>query len=227
MKTSDSIKELAGALSKAQGQFTNPERNREVTVATKAGSSYTFSYATLDAILDMVRKPLADNGLSISQGVHIEDGLLKVDTRLMHESGEWIEETLPLVIDDPAPQKLGSLISYGRRYALCPLLGVFPDEDDDANSASGNQITKRVERQPQRTTATTNGNGQSEQFAKFTDWIKENIPELFSDRNDAWARVKLAASQQKHNETTLRACTDPKVFDAIKSILSVTEPVAA
>lgn len=226
MKTSETIKELAGALSKAQGQFTNPERNREVTVATKAGSSYKFTYATLDAILDMVRKPLADNGLAISQGVHIEDGLLKVDTRLMHASGEWIEETLPLVIDDPAPQKLGSLISYGRRYALCPMLGVFPDEDDDANSASGNQITHRVERPPQRQPA-TNTNGQSEQFSKFTDWIKDNIPELFTDRNDAWARVKLAASQQKHNDATLRSCTDPKVFDAIKSILSVTDPVAA
>ena len=40
MKTSEQINDLATALSAAQGELQNPERNREVTVQTKAGGSY-------------------------------------------------------------------------------------------------------------------------------------------------------------------------------------------
>lgn len=147
MQRSAEIGALAEALAKAQGEFVNPSRNREVTVRTKTGGSYKFSYATFDAILDVIRKPLANNGLSFVQGV--SEG--KLVTTLMHASGQWLETVTPILVKqdgNDANQALGSAITYAKRYALTAILGVAADEDDDANSADGNTIMEQTDRAP-------------------------------------------------------------------------------
>lgn len=148
MQHSEAINELAGALAKAQAVFTNPARNREVMVRSDKGS-YTFAYATFDAILDVVRKPLTDNNLSYTQTVEFgDDGKPRVVTTLMHSSGQWIGSTLPLMVDRPGNQAFGSALTYAKRYALTALLGVAADEDDDANGADGNGIERKTDRTP-------------------------------------------------------------------------------
>ena len=53
--------ELFAALAKAQGMLSAPPKNREVEVfSRRTQSKYKFKYATLDAIIDHVRKPLTD-----------------------------------------------------------------------------------------------------------------------------------------------------------------------
>jgi hypothetical protein len=55
---------------------------------------------------------------------------------LEHKSGSSVafgEFPLPDLAD---PQKLGSAITYARRYALAAVLGLVAEEDDDANAAS-------------------------------------------------------------------------------------------
>jgi hypothetical protein len=153
MQHSEQIDKLAGALAKAQAAFTNPPRNREVQVRSDKGS-YSFAYATFDAILDVVRKPLTENELSYTQTVEFtEDGKPRVVTTLMHSSGQWIDSTLPLMLDRPGNQAFGSALTYAKRYALTALLGVAADEDDDANSADGNGIERKSDRSPQVKTA--------------------------------------------------------------------------
>lgn len=142
IKTSEAINEIAAALSVAQAKFSNPQRNRTVKVRTKAGDTYEFAYATLDAILDMVRGPLGGNSLALCHAI-IEDakGPLCI-TRLMHASGQWIETAVPVLVADGAnAQGWGSAITYAKRYGLCALLGVAADEDDDGNTACGNHAT--------------------------------------------------------------------------------------
>lgn len=154
MRTSEQINDLAAALAKAQGAFVNPERNREVEVKTKDGRKYKFRYATLDNIMDMVRKPLADCGLSFIQTLtRRESGSLDLATRLMHISGQWIETAHPVPVDGVKAQDVGSALTYARRYALTALLGVAADEDDDGNRADGNEAhdTGRQAAPPQRT----------------------------------------------------------------------------
>jgi len=128
---------LALALSKAQSQFPPIPRSREVTVQTKTGGSYKFKYATLDTILESVRKPLSDNGLAICQ--LIDDGALV--TLLLHESGATLEGRV-LLPNSPGDtvQQLGSAITYLRRYALQAALGIAAEEDDDGNASSGNRV---------------------------------------------------------------------------------------
>ena len=90
MNQSEQINEIAAALAKSQGAFINPPRNREVKVKTKAGDTYTFTYATLDVIMDMIRGPLASNGLALVHLLESDDQGPICETRLLHVSGQWL-----------------------------------------------------------------------------------------------------------------------------------------
>ena len=146
MRTSDSIADLAGALALAQGAFANPSKDRTVKVKSKkTGVEYSFSYATFAAVLDSVRKPLADNGLSFVQVTSADEHGHLITTRLMHASGQWMEFDTPVFVsDEGGPQAFGSGVTYAKRYALTSLLGITADEDDDANAAAGNSYQMRA-----------------------------------------------------------------------------------
>jgi len=128
MDKSDSIKEIASALNKAQA---------EMSGAKKKGNNPFFKskYADLNAVVDAVRIPFCDNGLSYSQFPIMEENRVGVETILMHESGEWISSKLLLPCTKQDPQAAGSAITYARRYALQAIAGI-PAEDDDGNSAT-------------------------------------------------------------------------------------------
>ena len=145
MNQSEQINDLAAALARAQGSITNPERNRTVKVKGTSAKGhdfhYDFKYATLDAIINAVKSPLADNALAYTQILTLDQrGKYVLVTRLIHSSGQWLESVTPLLgIDDARNQEFGSALTYMRRYALTALLGIAADEDDDANAADGNQ----------------------------------------------------------------------------------------
>jgi hypothetical protein len=66
----------------------------------------------------------------------MEDGKHVTITRLMHSSGQWIEDGgVPLILSKDDMQGLGSALTYSRRYGLMSMVGVAP-EDDDGNAAS-------------------------------------------------------------------------------------------
>lgn len=139
---SESIAKLVTALAKAQKVITAPTKNREVTVTPRSGgSSYKFSYTTLDALIDCVRAPLTENGLWFVQTTYAGEvaGNFTLKTTLLHESGEWISSEIPMV-DPGSNQQLGSALTYQRRYALAGILGVASDSDDDANGADGHSV---------------------------------------------------------------------------------------
>ena len=151
MKTSDSIGQLAAALSAAQGKFTNPERNRDVEVQMKSGGKYTFAYLTFDAGIEMARPCLTENGLAFTQfSENSAEGIL-VTTKLMHASGEWIESELGWGLGGgEGIQQLGGTLTYLKRYSLFSMLGIAADMDDDGNAATGNQakFTPRTQGAP-------------------------------------------------------------------------------
>lgn len=89
------------------------------------------SYTSINAVLEAVKKPLNDLGIVIIQTPTL-NGL---KTRLIHvESETWIEGDLEFVQKSDA-QKMGSNITYNRRYSLITMLGL-EDEDDDGEKAS-------------------------------------------------------------------------------------------
>ena len=130
MRTSDNLNELAPALAKAQGQMESAKKD-------STNPHFRSKYADLAAVVEAIKKPLADNGLSYLQGFGWDEhGALIVRTRLLHASGQWVESELRVrpVKDDP--QGVGSAVSYGRRYALQSLVGLTAD-DDDGNDRAG------------------------------------------------------------------------------------------
>lgn len=130
---------LAAALAAAHAEITNPSKNRTVAVKMREGGTYTFSYATLDHILDHARPVLAKNGLCILQEVIRADEQPHVKTTLIHKSGETYETIVRMFVSREGDnQALGSAISYSRRYAILALLCLSADDDEDGNKADGN-----------------------------------------------------------------------------------------
>lgn len=129
MRTSEEINELAAALAKAQGAFRLAPRDAQ-------NPHFKNRYTTLAAIWDVIRGPLTENGLSITQVIATNDnGAPTLYTRLMHASGQWIEGTFPIITGDirgvnPA-QAMGSGTAYARRYSLGAIVGVASEDDDD------------------------------------------------------------------------------------------------
>ena len=128
MQKSESIKHIASALNKAQAEMSG----------AKKGANNPFfksKYADMNSVVDAVRIPFCNNGLSYSQFPIMQDNKVGVETILMHESGEWMSDILVLPMVKQDPQAAGSAITYAKRYALQSIAGI-PSEDDDGNAAS-------------------------------------------------------------------------------------------
>lgn len=141
--SSEATNELYAALAKAQGKFKTVIASRKVSITTKAGATYTYNYATLATIMDMVREPLSENGLSISQPIYDDS----IYTILGHSSGQFTMARLPLP-ESVDIKQLGANISYLRRYMITALVGITVDEEDDEAVADASLPQRR--NQPQQ-----------------------------------------------------------------------------
>lgn len=161
MNQSEDIKELAAALSEAQGVIEGAKKDSEATIS----GSTKRKYADLASVWDACRKSLADNGLSVVQVTEGGPDTVTVITRLMHKSGQWMEGSLTMKPQQMTPQGLGSCITYCRRYALMAMVGIAP-EDDDGQAASQAPPQHQGQQRQQQTQATPqpqpqpNGNSQ-------------------------------------------------------------------
>lgn len=116
---------------------------------------YNSKYADLNSIWTACKECLSSNGLAVSQVMAPLDGELYLITTLGHSSGQWMRSFLPLKFDPDAKdgksnplQKLGSSISYLRRYSLAAMVGVTADEDDDGNAGGVSYRTPEKKAEP-------------------------------------------------------------------------------
>lgn len=137
MKHSETMAAIAPALVAAQAEM-------KAVGKDATNPHFRSRYATLDAIMDMVRPVLARHGLAVMQGTLYpdtnEDGRLTslaVETRIIHTSGEWVASSVIMPVAKADPQGAGSAVTYGRRYGLSALLAIVADDDDDGNAATG------------------------------------------------------------------------------------------
>lgn len=152
---SEHIGQLATALALAQTSLTLPKKNRTVKVKSDKGN-YEFEYTTLDTMIEHVRDILTTNGLWFVQTTEVIEGGNILRTMLTHSSGEWIAGTMRIP-SAARMQETGSALTYLRRYALAALLGIASEEDDDANTADGNSVeTKKDKELPNPKTEATN-----------------------------------------------------------------------
>jgi hypothetical protein len=129
MPQSESIANLAKALSIVQGELTHAKKD-------SANPFFKSKYADLESVWDACRSLLARNGLSVIQMPgNFYEGRMWLITRLCHASGEWIEQEMSVPVAKADPQGAGSALTYMRRYALAAFIGVV-QADDDGNAAS-------------------------------------------------------------------------------------------
>ncbi len=129
MKTSEQLNELFSALSKAQENIKN---------AQKEGYNPMFksNYTTVTSVLEVI-KPVYKENISIMQMPEMD----KLITRVGHSSGQWLEIETPLFIGEPKGmsrmQAYGNAVTYARKYALVSLFGIG-QEDNDGNDCNHN-----------------------------------------------------------------------------------------
>lgn len=124
----DNINELVKALAKAQAEFPKIEKNA-------VNPHFKTRYADLGELISKTRDVLARHGLVIMQCVVGQDPKsITLRTTLFHESGQSISSDFPFV-PEISPQKVGSQLTYFRRYSLASILNLAADDDDDAEVA--------------------------------------------------------------------------------------------
>lgn len=136
MKKSESIVELAKALSAFQSEVEQPKK-------TSDNPFFKSKFVPLEEVVKTINLFGPKHGLSFTQWPSTdEQGRTGVATLLMHTSGEFLEyDPVYMKSDKDTAQAAGSVISYMKRYALSAIYGITSDEDDDGNNATGNGTT--------------------------------------------------------------------------------------
>lgn len=167
------MKELLSALANVK---------KEVGTLSKTATNPFFKskYFDINSLIEQIEPLMEKNGLLLLQP--IEDG--KVVSIIYHIESEMSVNSSMMLPNLQDPQKLGSAITYYRRYTLQSLLGLQA-EDDDGNKASA-PVKIDVKRLEARLTACSDAVTLGSTFkslspeeqklmAKFTTELKEKL----------------------------------------------------
>jgi hypothetical protein len=125
----DAVATLAEALAAAQGQF-------EALAFDAKNDHFGSRYATLSALLAVVRPALARNGIALLQHPVAEGSRLGIVTEL-RKGDEVIRSVISWELPpETTPHKLFAAVTYFKRHALQAILGIAGEDDDDGNAAS-------------------------------------------------------------------------------------------
>jgi len=178
LSRSQSIKELAAAMAKAQAVIGTAHKD-------KSNPFFKSNYADLSSVWDACREALTKNGLSVLQPTFIEDGKTFLETTLIHSSGEWISGILQVKPVKDDPQGMGSALTYARRYGLSALVGVSPADDDGEGSMNrnqGNSSSPKPPMEPPKSKSETDPNKATQkQMGKIQAMFKDINPGMNSD----------------------------------------------
>jgi hypothetical protein len=244
-RSSESVAALASALAKAQAELINPEKSLVATIrsAGPGDGERTFRYAPLSSGLEIVRKTLGQHEIATIQTTAIDQtsGLINLTTLLAHASGEWIASDWPVcpITEMASPHRMGTALTYARRYALFTLVGIAGEDDLDAPelSACGPGAAGALDpRQDRFTSSRESGNGRSQaatksktaavldvgQSAALRDKLLAEVASLTSTDAVAWATRALPA------KNSLIVADAKLLEDAFEQKLSgLSSPVAS
>lgn len=131
MFTSDKVDQIIPAVMKVKAKL-------QAVTKSAANPFFKSKYADLNTHLDAVEPLLAEYGLILLQPVKYSaaNGQNTVASIIMHSSGQFISSEMGVLVEKTDMQKLGSAVTYARRYTLGSLLSMKA-EDDDGESAVG------------------------------------------------------------------------------------------
>jgi len=130
MKTSENVELISAAMVAMQAESEHANFDSK-------NPHFKSKYASLAEVIDTVKPVLAKHGLAIVQMPAFRENVGHVlCTRIIHKSGQWIEDEMRLNPIKDDPQGLGSSLTYARRYSIPAICMVASEDDDDGNKAS-------------------------------------------------------------------------------------------
>ena len=120
---------LAQALLAAQKQITQAIEDSE--------GNFRNKYASIESVIEAVKEPLNDNGITFLQVPYHVPGYQCVETVfILAENGAVFRAgKTSVACKDQTPQSYGSSLTYARRYSLGTSCVLKTEDDDDANKA--------------------------------------------------------------------------------------------
>jgi|TARA_R110000744_G_scaffold1906_5_gene7443 hypothetical protein len=127
---------IAEALSKVNGSLIEP---------TKSGKgNFGNAYVTLPQLLEVLRGPLNDAGLSVQQ--HVSSDGKHLLTEIRHVSNESHTTAYPILETPGKGQQRNwgfqSAVTYARRYALMMLFGLSGDDEVEETKKGAVKISE-------------------------------------------------------------------------------------
>ena len=137
------------------------ETNKELTLFQKIGEVqqaigkiskdkknpfYKSSYFDINGLLDVLMPELKKQGLVVMQPISckiIDTAVVNSLMTIISDGDKAVDYSMALPMNIE-PQKLGSAITYYRRYSLQSLF-CLSAEDDDANATKGTTPVKKAE----------------------------------------------------------------------------------
>lgn len=196
-------KEFLSAISRFQAACPTLEKTKKVDFLNKSGFRTKYSYASLGDIVEQIKKPLSDAGLSFRWEIQDIENKLVVTCIVSHHLGHSERTTMSAAKDESGGkneiQQRGSSITYLQRYTLIAALGISTaDEDIDGHKeeAPAQQKQQHVPPvQPKQTTQSTPdpkaGDGKKPETGKIMTnqtvkpWLNPNTKEW----NNAFAKI--------------------------------------
>lgn len=123
---------LFEALAKAQAEIETADKD-------SVNPHFDKTYADLASVWKACRAALSKQGISVTQWPipAAKPNHVALLTRVSL-GAQWAMSGMEMPVDPPAnAQRIGSSLTYLRRYMLAAVAGVAPDEDDDGNAGSG------------------------------------------------------------------------------------------
>jgi hypothetical protein len=103
---------------------------------------FKSNYTDINALLDTIKPILNELELVLIQPLKVIDGKNILTTKLI-DNNNVIAESEIILPDLQDPQKIGSAITYYRRYSIQSLM-LLQAVDDDANKASNQTPIRRL-----------------------------------------------------------------------------------
>lgn len=146
---------------------------------------FKSKYFDINKLIEITKPILNDLGLVLIQPLTHIEGKPALKTILIDiESKEKIEDTI-ILPEDTNPQKMGSIITYYRRYAIQSLL-FLQAEDDDCNGS------KKAKNEPPKPVnpSTPTKSPKDIKKAKIVELAKATKPDLTNKEMKNWIEKK-------------------------------------
>lgn len=121
------------------------QKEMKPVIKDSTNPHFKKNYFDINAVLEEMRPIWESKGLIVIQPLTNLMGKSAITTYVIDvESGESVDTTIYLP-EQTDPQKMGSAITYFRRYSLTSFFGILGEEDDDANATAKAHVTKVVQ----------------------------------------------------------------------------------